>query len=564
MAERFPRSFSARRKILIVDDELINCEILSAILENDYDISLAHNGKDALELLTSTDSEFSLIMLDLMMPVMDGDAFLEQKKLIPSLRDIPVIVLTSETKKEVESLRHGATDFIKKPYESPEIIQARVERIIENYESSRTIRDTSADLATGLYTKEYFDHFAKEILKNHPQGDFDMVVIYLTNFTIAEELAGPIAMSKALHEVGEYLRNEARKYGGIATRSSQEAFLFLAEHRESYDEFFHGLVDMLTAEFGASRLRMKLGIYSHIDMNSKLPEMCARAFDAFEAIRNDSVAKVNYYDAKLHEANVLHERLLQCFENSLQNQEFKVFFQPKYSIEGDEPRLAGAEALVRWAHPEFGMISPGVFIPLFEKYGYIRSLDRFVYQKTAEMISRLKKELGVELPISCNVSRVDIFDPNLCDVICSLVQKYGFEPKLLHLEVTETVYSENTMELIAKTAHLREMGFEIEMDDFGSGYSSLNMLSSLPFDVLKIDTGFVRNLFQSDKNLLILHSIVDLANLLEVRTVAEGVENKEQLDKLKEFGCDLIQGYYFSKPLPEEDFFARVKGELVS
>ena len=160
--------------------------------------------------------------------------------------------------------------------------------------------------------------------------------------------------------------------------------------------------------------------------------------------------------------------------------------------------------------------------------------------------------------------RVDIFDPELPQIFQRLVDQYRLNAKSLHLEITETAYAESTDGLIAIAKSLSQSGFEIEMDDFGSGYSSLNMLSDLPFDILKIDMGFVRNMHKSQKNELILKSIVDIAKYLNVRVVAEGVETKEQLDTLRRFGCDLIQGYYFSKPLPEEEFFQRVKGERAS
>ncbi|MBQ7242818.1 MAG: EAL domain-containing response regulator [Bacilli bacterium] len=559
MTSPFGANNDIRHRLLIVDDEEINRDILCAMLEEEYDTVCAENGEEALRILTTGEASFSLVLLDLNMPVMDGFTFLKKKLEIDALNDLPVIVLTSEVKMEVESLHLGAIDFIKKPYESPEIIRARIYRIVELFEGARTIQLTSIDPATGLYTKEYFDLYAEG--KKNSGIPMDMVTIHVANFVLAEELFGHSLIAKSLHSIGRYLQDVGGATGAIATRASHDYFYYFGPHQEQYEEFLRGIDAVLEKLPHGNRLRVELGIYPNVDPSLDLADAFSWSRDALTSDLGDHTKRVHFRDAALHAKTLYEERLVQEFEESLRKREFKVYFQPKYDITGDKPVLAGAEALVRWVHPEFGMISPGVFIPLFEKNGLIRHLDRFVYEETVRVIARLRDECGITLPISANVSRVDAFDPELGAFFLELTKRYGVEPKLLHLELTETAFAENMNALIDIVHALRESGFVIEMDDFGSGYSSLNLLSDLPFDVLKIDGGFIRKMHKSSKNELILKSIVEIAKFLQVRAIAEGVETKEQVDALREFGCELIQGYYFSKPLPEEDFVLRAKGE---
>lgn len=224
--------------------------------------------------------------------------------------------------------------------------------------------------------------------------------------------------------------------------------------------------------------------------------------------------------------------------------------------------MASAEALIRWIHPELGFISPGAFIPLFEENGLIYKLDSYVWSETAAQIKLMKEIFGVTVPISVNVSRIDIFDPNLEKNLISIVKENDLDPSELLLEITESAYTDNSSQIIKTVENLRSAGFRIEMDDFGSGYSSLNMLSSLPIDALKLDMGLVRNICENDKALTMVKLVLDLAKYLELSTIAEGVEKEEQYLMLKEAGCDVIQGYYFSPPVPSDALEKIVKEEL--
>ena len=248
------------------------------------------------------------------------------------------------------------------------------------------------------------------------------------------------------------------------------------------------------------------------------------------------------------------EEINHDFKKAIQNKEFKVYYQPKITISDGNYKLSSAEALVRWIHPELGFISPGMFIPLFEENGNIKILDQYVWNEAARQIREWYDKYNILLPISVNVSRIDMFDNKIVDVISSIVKNNNISPKDLFLEITESAYNNETDQIIDIINKLRYLGFKIEIDDFGSGYSSLNTLATLSFDYLKLDMKFVHDMFKNDKTLKMVGIVSDIASYLNVKLIAEGVETNEQLDKLKELNYDVIQGYYFSKPVTNIDF----------
>ena len=263
---------------------------------------------------------------------------------------------------------------------------------------------------------------------------------------------------------------------------------------------------------------------------------------------------IGIYDDSLHETELLEEQLIQDFPRAIREKQFQVYYQPKFDVRPETPILSSAEALVRWRHPTLGMVSPGVFIPLFENNGLIYRLDSYVWTEAAAQIRDWRMRLGIRLPVSVNVSRIDLYEPKLIDQLREITEQNGLSPHDLLLEITESAYTEDSAQIIERVRQLREIGFRVEMDDFGSGYSSLNMLSTLPVDALKLDMQFIRTAFMDRKDTRLLEAMIQLAEAFEVPTIAEGVETAEQVFTLKAMGCDIIQGYYFSRPLPASDF----------
>lgn len=551
-----------RRHILIVDDEMINREILGNLLSKDYEVHFAENGKEALDTLLLREHIYSLILLDLLMPVMDGFELLENIKNNEKLRSIPIIVMTSEKDAEVTSIKLGAADFITKPYDMPEVILARCQRIIELQEDKSIIHAAEKDHLTGLYTKDFFTEYIKQIEKYNPDRKMDVSVINIEHFHLINELYGRNEGDKALICIADTLSELLDEMGGIGSRTEADYFYIYNEKNDDYDKVLHRLLDSLSKEMPSAHVRLRMGVYKEVDKELTAENWIDRAKTACDRIRGDYSRHIAYYNNEFYEKSKYQEKLISDIEGAITNKDLVVYYQPKYNIQGDEPRLRSAEALIRWNHPEFGMISPGDFIPLFESNGLIQKLDHYVWREAAEQVGKWKKKYGMSVPVSVNVSRMDIYYPKLRDDFNALLKENGLDNNELMMEITESAYADNADQLVNVIEQLRNDGFMIEMDDFGSGYSSLNMLTTIPIDALKMDMKFIRNMQKDEKSMKLVELILDIADFLQVPVIAEGVETEEQLLILKERGCDIIQGYYFSKPVPPEEFTTFIEREL--
>lgn len=548
---------NVRRHVLIVEDEDVNQMILGKILENDYDLLYAADGLEALEQIRAHLDDMAMVLLDLQMPNMDGREVLQIMSEDEEIKDVPVIVLTAEQSAEVECLELGAIDFISKPYPSPEIIRARVDRCIELSEDRSIIESTERDSLTKLYNFDYFMNYVKLYDQHYWDMAMDAIVVDINEFHLINERFGKQYGDTVLRRVGERIRKIARKVGGIGCRHGADTFMIYCPHIEDYEEVLKTASEELGGNDGfANRVRLRMGVYSLVDKKQDIDRRFEHARAASNNVRGNLLQPIGIYDDAMHEQELYKARLLEEFRSALENEEFKVYFQPKFDIRPDQPLLASAEALVRWIHPELGIISPGDFIPMLEENGLIMELDKYVWRRTAARIRDWKDRLGYFVPVSVNVSRVDMMVPNMKGILKGIIDEYGHSANDIILEITESSYMGDSDHIITAVKELRGMGmgFRIEMDDFGTGYSSLGMLTKLPLDALKLDMSFVRNAFGETKDLRIIELIIDIAEYLDVPVVAEGVETEEQYLTLREMGCDLVQGYYFSKPLPPEEF----------
>ena len=553
--EKF-HSSDGRRHILIVDDEAINRQMLGMIIEQEYKVSYAENGREALEIIEENKDVLSLVLLDLMMPEMSGEEVLHQMKENTSTKDIPVIVVTTDQEAEVRSLSQGASDFISKPYPRPDVIMARILRTIELNEDRETINATERDPLTGLYNKEYFFKYAVDYDTHHKNMEMDAIIIDVNHFHMLNERYGKKYGDEILRRIGQRIRALVSDEDGIVCRREADAFLVYRLHRDNYEQLLEdasiGIEE--DGQAGGTRVRLRMGVYSCVDKNIHIERRFDRAKMAADTIRNNYNKRIAVYDSILHETELYAEQLTSDFQTAINERQFKVFYQPKFNITREEPVLSSAEALVRWEHPELGMISPGVFIPLFEENGMILQLDQYVWREAAAQIRAWKDKYGAAMPVSVNISRIDMLDDKLVDRIMTIVTEAGLEPNTFLLEITESAYTEDSERIVTVVKELRRHGFKIEMDDFGTGYSSLGMISSLPIDALKLDMLFVRNAFNEKEDLKMLGLIMDLAEHLEVPVIAEGVETADQLRALRTMGCHMAQGYYFSKPIPAHEF----------
>lgn len=560
MEEELVYLSNIKRSVLVVDDEEINREILGGILEESYDVLYATNGEEAINIVEKKGPLLSLVLLDLMMPVMDGFAVMEKMQQDVVMRNIPIIVLTSEESAEIESLRKGAADFIKKPYDMPEKIMARVRRIIALFEDRMIIQSTEKDELTGLLSKSYFYEYASLQDKFNPERKMDAVTVNINHFHLYNELYGMSEGDLVLQRIADGLKSFAEKTGGIAGRSDADNFSLYVPHQESYEKLVEDISESIRKDSNIHNTSIRIGVNDLIDDEDNRLEMAFdRARMAADSTNGNMTSVITYYDATMRKQRMFEERLIRDIADGIIKNQFKVFYQSKYDVTGDAPKLAGAEALVRWEHPEFGMIYPGSFISVFEENGLIQLMDDYIWRQAAAQVKKWKDKYHMTIPISVNVSRIDIQDENIVSNMCDIVKEAGIDVKDLHLEITESAYTSDTDQLVEVVAQFREKGFVIEMDDFGSGYSSLNMLTTLPIDILKVDMRFMQSITQDKKSLRMMELVKEIADFLKVPVVAEGVEEKEQLDTLKELGCQMIQGYYFSKPLPVSEFESFIK-----
>ncbi|MBQ7500566.1 MAG: bifunctional diguanylate cyclase/phosphodiesterase, partial [Clostridia bacterium] len=432
---------------------------------------------------------------------------------------------------------------------------ARIMRTVELSEDRETLRLTERDPLTGLYNKEFFYRYADQLDLYHKDEPTDAIVFDVNHFHTINDRYGKARGNEILKRIADNAMSYVKEAGGIVCRSGADTFMLYCRHIDDYEALLGRLSACLDGScFGENHVRLRMGVYVDADKTIDIERRFDRAKMAADTARDNFTDPIGFFDHSMREAEILEEQLIDDFHAGIREKQFVVYYQPKYDIRQDKPILTSAEALVRWKHPKLGMISPGTFIPLFEKNGLIQELDHYVWTETASQIRKWKDDLNISLAVSVNVSRIDLYDPELKDKFMDIANANGIDIGNLLLEVTETAYTEKTDQIITTVKTLRNLGFQIEMDDFGSGYSSLSMLSYLPIDALKLDTHFIRSAFGEQKDTRLLEAMFGLARSFEVPTIAEGVETAEQYFNLKAMGCDIIQGYYFSRPLPADEF----------
>ena len=544
-----------KRKVLIVEDNEINREILKVTLEDDYDVLEAVNGEEGLNILSQYYKDISLILLDVVMPVCDGFEFLSRQKSDSLLASIPVIVTTGNNSQEDElkCLSLGAVDFITKPYNA-RIVKSRIDSVIKLRESSMTLAAIEKDELTGLYTRQAFYHHARTFTHFMTEEKFNVVILDVSDFKLINGTYG----TKKGNEVLVYLSNAFRYYvkNGLLTRYEGDQLLGLFHSKVKMDvERINRNINKIAEEAPIPNIRIKVGIYEDVDTNLSIPVICDRALMAEKSISKDFKTNVAFYTDEMNQKQLVQRQMENDFKSAIANREFKVYYQPKYDVNTEN--IVGAEALVRWQKPDGTLISPGAFIPLFESDGLVVHLDEYVFENVCQFQKeRMENKLPM-VPISVNLSRASIHFNDVVEHYVDIVNQKQIPFECVPIELTEsaTLYSEKILEI---TDQLVKAGFTLHMDDFGSGYSSLTSLNELNFSTVKLDKSLINYIDQARGN-KILQQAIDLGHGLDMKVVAEGVESKEQRDCLKEMHCDMIQGFYYSKPLKQEDFIEKLR-----
>lgn len=416
---------------------------------------------------------------------------------------------------------------------------------------------------TGIFNKQTFIQKTKEMLSKNKGKPFIFIQFDIDRFKVFNDLFGFSEGDKILMGLGEYFIQNSKKntqYGHIYA----DHFIICTEKDNFSPETFVKEITTFTNRlFPKFDFIVRVGLYEVFnDGEIDISLACDRAQLALHSIKADFSARYAFFSDDMITDLKQEQELITDMVIGIRKNEFKIYIQPQYDYTTDS--MSGAEALVRWMHPTKGLISPSVFIPVFERNGFITQLDQYIWDKTCAYI-RKWKDMGLNpVPISVNVSRRDIYNQNLVAVFSRLLKKYNLTPDSLRLEITESAYMDNPSQLINVVKDLKNLGFCLEMDDFGSGYSSLNTLKDVPVDILKLDMQFIIDSTEKNKSKPkhqkrssnILTSVVRMANLLQLPVIAEGIESKAQADYLKSIGCFHMQGFYFSKPMPAEEFEA--------
>jgi len=409
------------------------------------------------------------------------------------------------------------------------------------------------DPLTGLYNRDAFFREAALILGARFGVEYSIVCMDISCFKIINDLFHIETGNLILRTAAEYFKEALNPRTSISCRSDADHFILCVPTDElQIERIIKELDEKIQSLHISHNILFFAGIYPVEKRDLPIDQMCDRAGMALRRIKGSYLTRWAYYDSKMRDQMIEELLISGNLETALLEHQFTIFLQPIF-----DPRkntVVSAEALVRWFHPIHGMVSPGKFIPVCERNGFIVRLDRFVWEEACRF-QRKQLDAGKDVvPISVNLSRLNFYSTDLPDFLSSLMGKYDLQPWMLKLEVTESAYTDNQLQLLDVISTFRSLGFSVLMDDFGSGYSSLNMLKDMPLDTLKVDMAFIRELEKSKRVAIILKFIVELAEELGMGIVVEGVETKVQADYVASLGEVAIQGYYFSRPLPIPDF----------
>ena len=398
------------------------------------------------------------------------------------------------------------------------------------------------DEVTGLYNRTYFYEMARELIK---ETDEEMCIITMdiSNFKVINELYGMNVGDRLLKEIGQQMQKLDKDHHMIPARFMADHY-YMCMSKSEFDQiefpksFRTFLEDM--------DIRVVYGVFL-VEDHKEMPVniMCDRAFLAVHDKNYKYVEYIHFYNDSEHQQMLAEQEIENEMERALNEKQFYIVIQPKYNPKTN--KIVGGETLVRWQHPQKGIVSPGLFINVFERNGFIIHLDYFVWEETCKIQAEMKKKGIQTVPISINVSRAHFYGSELQRKLKELIQKYNLETRDIELEITESICGEDSEGIYDIIRELQKDGYKIAMDDFGSGYSSLNMLKEMPLDILKMDLKFLDG--EESKSRLILKALIEMAQSMELKVVVEGVEVREQVEFLKQFNDCIIQGYYFSRPI---------------
>ena len=544
-----------KRKILIVENDEFNLKSLISLLADRYEIITACDGKIGLRLLEENYKDLALVLMNIQIPVLSGFDFLRKVQEDPFLSLIPIIVMTASDapKTEVVCLNLGAADYIRKPYHA-ELIKKRLENVIRLRESSVSLREIEKDSLTGLYTEQAFFHYSRRIMQFRSDKKMHVIIGRIKDFELIISIYGRKKANELLCYMAS-IYNKKFKYGLLAKKGKASFLCLLSDDYKLDHQRMDNVINEFTENAPIKGIRIKYGIYKNIDKNLPITTICDYASMAAETVMEDYNHDYAYYTDELAQKRIYNQMIENCFTDALKNKEFMIYYQPKIDVITE--KVIGAEALVRWQRTDGSMISPENFIPIYEKNGQIQKLDAYIFGQVCRLQKRILDESKKLLSVSVNLSRSSILCEEIVEQYTKIVRENDIPITCVPLEITESasVYGQKVVKVAER---LLQSGFKLHIDDFGSGYSSMESLSRLPFSVLKIDKSLIDHICETRVEILVNH-IIKLSKALNMRVLAEGVETKEQLDILRKIKCDEIQGFYYARPMPEVEFVEYVR-----
>lgn len=429
------------------------------------------------------------------------------------------------------------------------------------YMNEQMLKQLNTDQMTGFMNRLSFQKEVKSIIDANPEKAYIIAVGNINKIKIVNDLYTSKAGDLVICKAGENIIG-SMNYNGFLARLGGDTFAFCVEYTVENMELIYNIPVLNLTDYGIEiPITMRFGIYiadtSIDDVLSVMNLATIAMADKISSTKNT----FTMFTKEMH-LNIKREiEMTSQMQTAIDNNEFQLFYQPQYSASDD--KLSGAEALCRWIKSDGTVISPGIFIPISEKNGFIRTLDKVIWDKAFMNVRKWIDDGLKPVPVSVNISRVSLSTDDLIYTISRIQDKYKIPQDLIHFEITESAYMEDQENLIRRVNEIRKMGFKIAMDDFGSGYSSLNTLKDIPIDILKLDMGFIRENSNMEKGNVIINSIIKMAKSLDLITVAEGVETNPQAEFLKILGVDIIQGYYYSKPISQNEYEDKMRERKV-
>ena len=541
----------ARKCILVVDDSAVDRITLRAMLADRYDTLEAAHGPDALAILERQGRRIAAVLLNASRLSLSEYDFLRSLRSRQEFASLPVMILAQldDFDGELRALKLGATDICRRPCPLP-LLQQQLENLLLFSEAVALDSSLGRDSLTGLDGREAFYARAGAVIA--AGGEYMIASLDVERFKLINDLFGAAQGDALLRHVAACLKDALPKEA-LCGRLEADHFAICLPRTGAAEEALIALARDCLRDYPLDmKIELRLGLYDIVDTAVPVNIMCDRARMAGASIKGRFDQICARYNDEHRRALLKEQAIVNSMRDALEQEDFLVYFHPKHDLE--TMRLVGAEALVRWRHPRLGFISPASFVPIFEKSGFISAMDEYVWEHVCRHL-RNWMDAGVPtVPVSVNLSRVDIHKPQLCELLLGLLRKYRLPIHMLRLEVTESSYMDDPQQLNATIRNLRLAGFFVEMDDFGSGYSSLNMLKDIYVDALKVDMRFLENSSDSRRGTTILTAVLRMARWLRLPVVAEGVETVHQVNFLRSVGCAVGQGNYFGRPIPADEF----------